>query len=83
MGGPTPRSRSLKDTAKKARRMLKRTERPQRKRPQEMESLQVQLQVMSFFSSAVIAVNGIVHIFKHSKLLNKNTLDVIQIQLML
>lgn len=40
--GRTPKSRSLKDMAKKAKRMG----RPQRQRPQEIESLQVQLQVL-------------------------------------
>lgn len=35
-GGLTPRSKSLKDTARKARRMLKRTKRPQRIRPHRM-----------------------------------------------
>lgn len=60
VGGLTPRSKSLKDTARKARRMLKRMERPQRIRPHRMKSLLAQLRV-SF--SAVCSANVKSHIY--------------------
>lgn len=66
--GRTPKSRSLKDMAKKAKRMG----RPQRQRPQEIESLQVQLQVISLFLCCMFCCNSyiyiIVHFLKHCKL---------------
>lgn len=52
MAGRTPRSRSQKDMAKKARRMVKRTG-----RPQEMTSLQVRLQVIHLDLLCVFSCN--------------------------
>lgn len=55
--GRTPRSKSLKDTAKKARRTVNRMGKPQRRRPLEMKSFQVQLQVMSLFLRCMFCFN--------------------------